>query len=164
MVPNGQDAHLLNSALSEDVDNRLLADCTYESTIKNVMGLVESGKYVTFEPEQAGRRMGWEWGNRIPLLEVLTDKAIAFQVGNNYVVLLDTVLVNPNGVVNSLSVHFQSRSTANQRTIGTWYENLDPTRSDANAMMVWQPDVEEWRAFVFGSPYCEGYYPATIQK
>ena len=164
MMPDEQGTKFLSSVIDQDVDNQALANCTYGSTLSNVKALFKQGLYVSFEPEQVGRTMGWEWGNRLPLLEVLVDKVIAYQVGQDYIVLLNTVLVNPNGVVNSLSVHYQTRKVFDKTAIRAWYANLDPTRSDANAMMVWQPTVGQWRAFVFGSPYCEGQYPGTIQK
>lgn len=164
MITDGPDSDLLDDVVQSDINNRALADCDYQGLLNNVNSLRQSGGYVSFGPDGYGRTLGWEWGNRTPVLEVYSDRAIGYQVGQSVFVMLDTVLINANGTVNSLSVDFETRAVFDGRVLETWYANWDPTRSDSNAMMVWQDDGLGWRALKFGSPYCIGYYPGTIRK
>ena len=163
MLPSEPHAALVDEVLQDDPDTINLASCTFEETLANVMSLRDAGAYVYVVPDPSDEVLTWRWVKRIPV-ETHRDKAITYQLGSDYMLLLDFHLQGPFETYSRPGYFKETRSVAADRVMAEWRGEYFPLSIDSNAVLVWSQETATWRFLKYASPYCGSVYPETIQR
>ncbi len=155
----------LNAAVVSFFTNRELSACNYEATRKNVMSFAEAGGYVRVLPDRLGRLLFWRYIEEASApRQDFEDRVIVFDVAGSYYVPLTVLYRNTTSPDswNTMTVQFEARAVSDDRVMYSWQTGYNAVGSSASFVAVWPAGGDNWRVYLFASPYCQGYYPETV--
>ena len=166
MVPDVSEESILNATLQENFRDRALASCTMSAVEDGVNTLRQAGAYVRVLKAPFDFQIVWEYVEDQPApLGTYTDKAIAFQVGDYYAVLLRTGLQDParTRTMNGLTFDLEKVALANSRVMQRWVAPYQVTHSNETVMAIWLSEINDWRILKYDSPYCGDFFPKSLE-
>ncbi len=166
MVPDEIEGSVLNAALQDNFRDRGLMSCTMSAINDGVNAVRQAGAYVRVLKAAFDYQIVWQYVEDQPAsFGTYTDKALAFQVGNDYAVLLRTGLQDPAKTrsMNGLTFDLEKVAIATGRVMQRWVAPYQVTHSNETVMVVWLSEINDWRIFKYDSPYCADYFPKSLE-